>query len=294
MGRDIYLYYSMDEKGIFILEGWRVNPPADWIDTEKKQYTTLNIGPFATLAENYFNKATEVRDNPDLDSADKVEGINQNLTKAREYTKLITSLDPTNVDANRFLVQLYESQGKTEEALGEIGNLVKKEPDNKFYLAQYGEIFMRLNKYDEAIREYQKALKIDPDFCDVLRNIAAAYKNKAVAIVQKQQDKKIEDKNYEENPDEYRPLLLESEKYFKKSRSCQKYRNDLNVLSELANLYNALEMKDELDDIVVSLERLEHAIADDEKEVYWLKMCKILSDMKSPKADRACEEAKKF
>ncbi|MFH1050610.1 MAG: tetratricopeptide repeat protein [bacterium] len=299
MGRPIYIYYSLDEHNDFIVEGWRINPPAEWLDNEKQNFTTLNIGPFATLAEYYFNAAVTIRDNPKLDSSKKANGINENLEKSKDYTKTITSLDPTNVDANRFLVNLYEAQGKSEYALDEISKLVQKDPNNKFYLAQYGELFMRLNKYDDAIAQYQKALAIDPNFCDVNRNIAAAYKNKAVIIIQAQEDKKDKDKNYKEQPEEYKPLLVKSTEYFNKSRNCEKYKNDLQVLSELANLYYGLSnlgmnTKNDLNSIVDDLERMEQAIPDDEKEAYWLKMCKILGDMQSPKSTRACQEAQKY
>ncbi|MFC2131480.1 tetratricopeptide repeat protein [Bacteroidota bacterium] len=299
LGNDIFIYYSQDEKDNFVVEGWRVNPPADWLPDERQQYTTINIGPFATLAEIYFNKATTIRDNPDLDSAAKVKGINENLNKSKEYTKIITTLDPTNIDANRFLVNLYESQGKSEEALDEIAKLVDKDPKNKFYLAQYGEIFLRLSKYDDAIKQYHAALDIDPEFCDVLRNIAAAYKNKAVEIIQSEQDKKDADKKYVEDITVYIPLLKKSAEYFDKSRKCEKYKNDLQVLGELAGLYFVLKNSDmsyleKLNSVVDGLERLEQTIPDDQKEVYWLKMCKILGDMKSPKADRACIEAQKY
>jgi tetratricopeptide (TPR) repeat protein len=294
MGMDVYIYYSMNENKKFVVEGWRVNPPADWVQTEKLQYTTLDIGPFATLSDYFLNQAENIRNNPKLDSAEKVKGINENLRKSMEYTKLISLLDPTNIGANSRLVELYQSQGKTDEAITEIGNLVKKEPDNKFYLAQFGDIYMRLSRYDDAIEQYGKALEIDPEFCDVLRNIAAAYKNKAVLIIQEQQDKRDKDKSYKEDPDEYNPFLLESVNYFTQSRNCEKYKYDLQVLGELANLYNALDMQKELSNIVSELERLEHAIPDEQKEDYWMKMCKILGDMGSPKAERACNEAKKF
>jgi len=299
MGRPIYIYYSLDEKNEFIVEGWRVNPPAEWLENEKTSYIPLDVNPFAFLAQSYFNRAVAIRDNQTLDSAKRVAGINENLEKAKDFTKIITNIDPTNIDANRFLISLYEAQGKSDEALAEIGKLVQKEPENKFYLAQYGELFLRLNKYDEAIEQYQKALKIDPEFCDVNRNIAAAYKNKAVAIIQFQEDKKDKDKNFKENPEEYKPYLVQSADYFKKARNCEKYKNDLQVLSELANLYFGLSnlgmnTKNDLNLIVDDLERLEQSIPDNEKEVYWLKMCKILGDMNSPKAQRACQEAKKY
>jgi len=299
MGRPIYIYYSLDDRNEFIVEGWRVNPPGDWMDNEKTNYTNLDINPFATLAQHFFNTAVTIRDNPKIDSASRAKGIHDNLEVAKEYTKIITAIDPTNIDANRFLISLYEAQGKSDDALSEIAKLVELDPENKFYLAQYGELFLRLNKFDEAITQYLKALKIDPEYCDVNRNIAAAYKNKAVIIIQQQEDKKDKDKNYKENPDEYKPLLMQSADYFKKCRSCEKYRNDLQVLSELANLYFGLSnlgmsTRNDLNSIVDDLERMEQTIADEDKEVYWLKMCKILGDMQSSKSARACSEAKKY
>ena len=273
-GHFALVFYSQNKDKEFVVDGWRVDPPQSWLPMEVESRSDININPMAYLADYYFKK--------------------KDLENSKKYAKMITLVDPTNVQVNGFLVNIYIQQGKTKEALTDLDNLCKANPNNKFYLSQYGEILFTLKKYDKAITEFEKALEIDPNFCDVLRNLGAAYKNKAFLIIQVQQDKKDKDKKYKENADEYKPFLNKSATYFAKSRNCDKYKNDLMVLSELASLYYVLERQDDLNSVVDDLERLEQTIPDDQKESYWLKMCKILGNMKSPKAKRACDKAQEF
>jgi tetratricopeptide (TPR) repeat protein len=294
MGRMIYLYYKADKNNNFTVEGWRVAPAQDWLPNELANFSVLDPGPFASLAEIYYNRALDIANNTQLDSASRARSMNQNLELAKDYTRLITILEPTNVEANRFLINIFEVQGRSEEALEEVARLVESDKGNKYYLAQYGEILFRLDKYDESIEQYKKALAIDPSYCDVQRNIAAAYKNKASQIQRQQQDKYDRDKNFKENPDEFRPLLVESSKFFTECRKCDKYKNDLLVIGELADIYNFLGQKEDLDLAIDALERLEHIIPDEQKEMYWGKMCKIYGDIKSPKQQKACDEFQKL
>lgn len=273
-GHFVLIFYSQNTSKDYIIDGWRVDPPKTWLPMEVASRSDIHISPIAYLADYYFKK--------------------KDLDNAKKYAKMITTINPSNVQVNSFLVNIYVQQGKTNEALSELDNLCKDNPDNKFYLSQYGEILFTLKKYDKAIIEFEKALKIDPNYCDVLRNLGAAFKNKAFLIIQAQQDKSDKDKKYKGSPDEYKPLLNKSAKYFAQCRTCDKYKNDLMVLSELSSLYYVLERKDDLNSVVDDLERLEQIISDDQKESYWMKMCKILSNMKSPKAKRACNKANEY
>jgi len=295
MGSQLYVFYSFNkDKQEMQVEGWKVAPPPDMMDNEITSFSMIDYGPFGSLAEYYYQKALDITKDNAIDSVQKTNMIEENLEKSKKYIKYITTLDPSNIDANRFLINIYDVQGKSEDALKEAENLVKTEPNNKFYLAQYGDILFRLEKYDESIKQFEKVLEIDPDFCDASRNLAAAYKNKAAIIQKEQQDRHDRDKNYKENPNEYLPLLNKSAEYFEKCRSCKQYKNDLLVLSELADLYYFLNNNDKLNNIVDALERLEHLIGDNQKADYWLKMCKIYGSIKSPKREEACDKANKY
>lgn len=292
MGNQLYVFYTFNEnKNEMQVEGWKVAPPADFLENEITSFSMIDYGPFGGLAEYYYTKALELTKDNGLDSAIKAQKIDENLNLSKKYVKIITMLDPTNVEANRFLINIYDVQGKTEDALKELENLVKSEPNNKFFLSQYGDILFRLEKYDEAIKQFEKVLTIDPEFCDASRNLAASYKNKAAIIQKQQQDKHDKDKNYQENREEYLPFLIKSANYFEKCRSCKQYKNDLLVLSELADIYYFISDTYNLNNIVYDLERLEQVISDDQKVEYWLKMCKIYGAIKSPKRAGACRKA---
>ncbi len=283
LGQQIYLFSGKDKDSEqFLVKGWRVNPPNNWMPGEREYWTKIDIGPLAYLTDVYYTK--------------------KEYEKAIEYAKLITKIDPTNVQANRFLVNLYIESGKEKFAVEEMKRLVERNPDNKYYLSQYGDILFALEKYDKAIDKYKKALEIDPDFCDAQRNLAATYKNKAVQVIQKEQDKADANEDYEENPDKYLSILETSAKYFQKARSCEKYKNDLTVLGELANIYIGTKQQEKLNQVLDDLERLEPIIPEEQKEKYWLQLCKIYGALKikdkqkalkiRDKQKKACNKAK--
>ncbi|MGA2298471.1 MAG: tetratricopeptide repeat protein, partial [FCB group bacterium] len=205
-GKDIYLSFYEKGKEGFVLDGWRVGVPRNLTESESFQPLQFNIGPMASLSQIYF--------------------IRKDYKKAKDYIQIITQLDPNNVDANSFLIQIYDIQGKKGEALNSMKELVESNPTNKYYLAQYGEIFFKMDSLDQAITQYERALKIDPNFPVVLRNVAACYKNKAVIIQKEQQDKKQNDPKYKANLDEYLPYLNKSVKYFESARQTKEYKND--------------------------------------------------------------------
>ncbi|MFA6570152.1 MAG: tetratricopeptide repeat protein [Bacteroidota bacterium] len=274
-GDNVYLSFTEKPKGSFILDGFKINPPDYLMDDEKFQLIPFNIGPIASLAQMYFNK--------------------KDYKKSAEYVLLITQIDPNNVDANSFLIQIFDIQGKKEDALKQIGELVKTNPQNKFYLAQYGEIYFKMDSLDQAIIQYEKALVIDKNFSVVQRNVGACYKNKAVNIQKAQQDKKQSDPKYKPNIDEFLPLLNKSAAYFEKAKASMEYKNDFRVMVELANLYSVLDEKTKLNLVIADLERLESDIPIEVKEQYYLGLVKIYGDLKqNEKMRHALEEADKY
>ena len=252
---DVFLYSSEDKEGTFTVFGWKVDPPSDWLANEREQEVEISLGPFADLAQIYFNR--------------------QEYEKSLNYVKYIIKLDPFNVDANNFLVNIYEIQGEQEKAVEFIASLVKDTPGNKHYRAQYGDILLRLNKYDEAIEQYKKALEIDPDFVEVKRNLASAYKNKAVKIQSTEIAKAEEDPSYVPQIDDYLPYLKESAQLFEEVKEHPKYSRDIDVLNELINIYEVLEEKQKFKMTLAELEAYENIIPEEQKEAYYFILLKI-------------------
>ncbi|HOQ49849.1 MAG TPA: tetratricopeptide repeat protein, partial [Candidatus Kapabacteria bacterium] len=181
------------------------------------------------------------------------------------------------------LINLYIELNKKDVAIKEMEELVKAEPDNKIYWEQYGSLLMNFGDYDSAIEKYKKSLSIDPNYDFALRNIASAYKNKAYKIQVEEQDKLDKDPKYKINVEAFLPYLRSSAEFFERSLNTEQFRDDMDVLAELANIYLVTNEKNKLDAVVSKLEAIEDKIDDSKKSNYYLKMIKIYSDMKNEK-----------
>ncbi len=88
-------------------------------------------------------------------------------------------LDENNVKANLGLGQSYSGQGRTEEArevfskLGDNENLYKKE--NKHTFNGLGISLRKEELYDEAVKNYHRAIKLDPKDPILYYNISLAF-----------------------------------------------------------------------------------------------------------------------
>lgn len=263
-GKEVYVY-SSDKAGFFTIFGWRVNPPKHWLDDEKEQPTELNSTPFAALAQTYFNR-----------------GDYENSVK---YIKLLLLLEPDNSEANAFLVNIYQLENKQDEAIKFAQSLIAQDPKNKLYHAIYGDILLQLGRYDDAISEYEKALEIDPNYDIVIRNCAAAYKNK-VALIQKRQ---IEENKLNEK--EYIGDLEKSAKYFERAKKTPRFANDYELYKDLAEIYFVMNKQDNLKQIVAEMEALDALVKDDEKENYLLALLKVYSSfLKDEKKTKMVQE----
>ena len=180
--------------------------------------------------------------------------------------------------------------GRGGEADDMLKDLVAKNPKTTEFRVQYGDALFNQKKYDDAIEQYKSALKIDPNFADAARNMASAYKNKAVKVQQEQQKKIDADPKYVPNTDEYFPFLEESNKYFEMAMKDNNYKNDLQVLSELWNNYYALDNQDKAGEYLRKLEAMEYSVPKEQLEMYWMQLTNIYGLMKD---DAKFEEATK-
>ena len=71
-------------------------------------------------------------------------------------------IDKYPKDNNLLLNKTYWLQylDKKEEALDLILNLIERDPENELYYDTYGEILMNFAEYDNAIKQFQKAIEI--------------------------------------------------------------------------------------------------------------------------------------
>lgn len=265
-GKDFFLFSARKGNTQFKVKGWRFDPNAKLQDWERNEWSEFDISPYAALSSIYYDR--------------------KDYDKSLKNIKTIIDLQPDNAQAQAFMVELFQAQGKQDDAKKMLTDLATKYPDNKYYVAQLGDFLLLDKKYDEAVQQYEKALKIDPEFDGALRNIGTAYKNKAGIIQKRQREAKDADKNYKENLEEYFPFLKKSGEYFEKSRKSDRFKYDLEVLSELVNIYEVLDDQAKISYYKSFLESLEGDDEVDKKEYYRI-MCKVYTILKETEKSKA-------
>ncbi len=259
---EVITYARKEQNKDWELVGWRLNLPASWSMAEKiRNMFYMNMASYSALTD-YAYRAGQI-------------------DRALELIRIILIYEPYNDRANSFMVQLYKETGKLADAIARLEEVIKKNPENKLYWAQMGDLVTSQQKYDEAIVSYQTALDLDSDYDIVLRNLGSTYKNKASIVQGKQIDRLEADPNFQPDPEEYFPFLRKSAEYFEKSLRTPKFKNDFQVLSELANIYMVLSNGDKLNITLTKLEDLENMISDEYKEQYYLTLLKIYGDRKN-------------
>lgn len=267
--KELYVYSAQKMKDIFRIKGWYYNPPPNLTQQEKIQWQDLDINPFAALASIYYERK-------DFDNSMK-------------YVKILHQIQPEDEKASAFLVELYNVQGKLDEAKKMLSELIQQNPNNKLFYAQFGDLNLLSREYDDAIKYYEQALRIDPDYDIVLRNLASAYKNRASQIQAQQREKAEKDKKYQPNIEEYIPDLKKSAEYFEKSLKFTRFKNDLDIIGELINIYEVLDDRNKINTYLQTLESI--IVTPKNEENYYKILCKVYTILKiADKRKAACDK----
>jgi len=84
------------------------------------------------------------------------------LAKANAETSL--SLDPDLVEGHVALASVFEGTGDETNALHEIASALSLDPSNPKTLTYQGQIFARLNRWDDAEKDFLRVLKERPNY----------------------------------------------------------------------------------------------------------------------------------
>jgi tetratricopeptide (TPR) repeat protein len=110
----------------------------------------------------------------------------ERTAEAEEWLEQVLDEFPENIGAMNDLGYLWADGGKNlQRALGMIQKAVEAEPENIAYLDSLGWILYRVGRYDDAVRELEKAAAGDEPDAVILDHLADAYLkagNKAKAL----------------------------------------------------------------------------------------------------------------
>lgn len=107
---------------------------------------------------------------------------NDRFDDARQYLESATSKDPLNVNYKLALAQVYNAYAKNKkdtELLGQAmecaDSAVNMEPDNPDAHTVRGDVFLKMEKVNEAIAEYEKAVELAPTKQSYYEELADLY-----------------------------------------------------------------------------------------------------------------------
>ena len=80
--------------------------------------------------------------------------------------------EPEDLEVELQLALFYVAEGQSRKAIEKFSAVLEKQPDNPVALRARGDALLGVGKQAEAIADYEKAIKLDPDDTGVLNNLA--------------------------------------------------------------------------------------------------------------------------
>lgn len=116
------------------------------------------------------------------------QNITQLIQQAIREGKAAVSLDPQNAVNWENLTTIYKSlinvaQNADSWTVAALAQAIRNDPLNPRLRLELGGIYYSLNQYDQAIRFYQQAAELKPDWANAYYNLAAAHRQKKEAAL---------------------------------------------------------------------------------------------------------------
>ncbi len=246
-GTDLYTFSAKETSSAdTVFEGWTYAPDQALSGPEKWRSRAIPLGSLKAMAFIDYQRG--------------------NQQASLNAATVVTKLKPTDQELVPLRTQLLQDLGKTDEALAEIQQMMKKYPDVLNYRLQYASLLSSVGRQPAAIEEYKQILKLDPSNTTALYNLAANYKNVASEKQLAELKKMDADKNYEPNMS-YMDDLKIAAQYFEELRKNNRFATDIVVLEQLTNTYEVLKDKKKVKTLIMELEGLQGKYENDKQ--YW-------------------------
>lgn len=127
-----------------------------------------------------FALANALAGQKELTDQDK-QTISQLIQQAIREAKLATQLNPQIANNWRNLANLYRNlvnfaDGADQFAIASYIRAIQLDPANPLLRVELGGLFYGLQRYDEAINNFQQSVQLKPDYANGYYNLSAAYK----------------------------------------------------------------------------------------------------------------------
>lgn len=154
------------------------------------------------------------------------------------------------------VINIYLNANKVDEALKYLDIAIAQDPKNSSYYFAQGTLYDRLQKPEEAMASYLKAIEYKDDYFDAYYNLGAVYYNKGV----KQVD--VANAVPSNQPEKYEEEKNKADIEFKKAIPYMEKAHEVNptdkfTMESLKTLYYRLKMMDKHEEIVEKMKNLQ-------------------------------------
>jgi len=153
------------------------------------------------------------------------------------------------------MIQIYLDLNKTDDAMKYLDMAIAEDPNNATYYFAQGTLYEKMSQSEKAITAYEKSIAADSEYFNAHYNLGALYYNEGV--------KQIEVANTiptSEN-ERYQNELAKADEWFKKALPYMEKCHQLNpkdsmTLESLKNLYYRLKNMEKYNEILKKIEEL--------------------------------------
>lgn len=152
-----------------------------------QQIKAINFNPYNPVyrlaySQTNFALANSIASQQELTDADRT-NITQLIQQAIQEAKTATVLNPTDASNWENLAQIYRNlinfaQGADQWAIAAYSQTIVTDPINPRIRVNLGGLFYSLQNYESAIRQFQNAVDLKPDYANGYYNLAAAYRER--------------------------------------------------------------------------------------------------------------------
>lgn len=153
------------------------------------------------------------------------------------------------------MIQIYMDLNKTDEALKNLEKAIAQDPTKPRYYFAQGALYEKLGQEQKAIDTYKKTMEIDPTFFNAYYNLGALYYNKGVQQVEVANAVPANEKaKYDIEVKKADEWFAQALPYMEKCNELQ--ADDKMVLESLKNLYYRLQEMDKYNAVLDKIKSL--------------------------------------
>ncbi|HZV13461.1 MAG TPA: tetratricopeptide repeat protein, partial [Candidatus Kapabacteria bacterium] len=284
-GKNMRLFIAADPqvKGTMKLVGWQYYTGSSQADIDRVE--RISIEPYRMVGNIFYQRgsalmlASSLQGGKTTDSTLYKQGVDV-MDTALTYFTTAQRLNPADEFSSTMLSEIYLRTNQIDKASASYEDLIKKFPTNKFTRVNFGILLLKQNKYEDAIKQFDEALNIDPNYNLALYYIAISYKNWGADIQSAVRTSGV--KETDADREKYLSKLRKSAEYFEKLHALTP--NDYAPLGQLAEIYSILQENAKVKTTLTSLEAMESSQSDNPE--YWNtlgKLYTVLNDVTKAK-----------